>query len=315
MQDMHFENLDIPATPCQQASPLGIPYKSLLEHIAAGRTQEAAEALRRGTPFGGLLGIWGDAPAMAACSRGNCGGALSLGRMLSLLAANHADVLFETTPPAPTSGRSIAIIGSGPAGLQAAYELRCQGHTVTVFEAAPIIGITLLRAPVQESSSAAPDALPCIPEKLLEKTTAMLTSSGIVFQKSAPKGQTELEKLSREFDAVICACGKAAVFPVKGDGWLKDNIFAAGTCIKNQKVQTALQAMASGSKAARGVHAFLSGGRVEQNDAAASPSSPVAASLPEDIAVALPIAPAGDCYTLDEARAEASRCLHCCQVL
>jgi NADPH-dependent glutamate synthase beta subunit-like oxidoreductase len=224
-------------------------------------------------------------------------------------------VLFEAEVPAITNGRTIAIIGSGPAGLQAAYDLRCQGYSVTVFEAAPVIGITLLRTPVQESSSAAPDALPCIPEELLEKTTSMLTAAGIVFQKNAPKGQAELDMLARDFDAVICACGKAAVFPVKGDGWLKDNIFAAGTCIKNQKVQTALQAMASGSKAARGVHAFLSGGRVEQNDVAASPSSPVAASLPEDIAVALPIAPAGDCYTLDEARAEASRCLHCCQVL
>ena len=139
----------------------------------------------------------------------------------------------------------------------------------------------------------------------------MLGAMGITFHKSSPKGQAELETLSHGYDAVICACGKAAVFPVKADGWLKDNIFAAGTCIKNQKVQTALQAMASGSRAANGVHAFLTCPSTEHGDAVTANIPAGTAAQSASAPFMMPVVPAGNGFTADEASAEAARCLHC----
>ena len=142
------------------------------------------------------------------------------------------------------------IIGSGPAGLQAAWTLREHGHAVTVLEAAPSPGITLLHAPVQESSSAPAAPSPAVPAEVMEKTIAMLAESGIIFRCSSPVGQSELDDLCRNYDTVICACGKGAVLPANAEGNVKENLFAAGTCVKNQKGLGALQSMAFAEKAA-----------------------------------------------------------------
>ncbi len=161
---------------------------------------------------------------------------------------------------APFSGKRVAIIGSGPAGLAAAAALTKAGHGIEVFEAAPVAGFTLLRVPAQESSSPAPDALVPVDETSLKKAADRLASCGIRFHTSAPQGQSEMEALLASFDAVICACGKAAVLPTDDDGLVKGGngrLFAAGTCVKNQKVQNAVQAMRSGIKVGGAVSRIL----------------------------------------------------------
>jgi len=155
-----------------------------------------------------------------------------------------------------TRGRT-AIIGSGPAGLAAAVELATLGYAVDVFEAAPASGITLLRKPALESSSAAPDALEPVSEEQLTRATSRLAECGIAFYPSAPRGQAELTDMLKNYDAVICACGKAAVLPTDSRGCVNGNLFAAGTCVKNQKVQSATQAAASGKACARSLHEWL----------------------------------------------------------
>ena len=157
----------------------------------------------------------------------------------------------------PRSGRSVAVIGSGPAGLSAAVELALYGHRVLLYEAAPLCGITLLSRPAQESSSAAPDSFMPVDEAELSTMTAALISCGVEVWTSSPKGMAELTGLMTSFDAVICACGKAAVLPADSSGRVQDALYAAGTCVKNQKVQDALQAAQSGRDTARCVHAFL----------------------------------------------------------
>lgn len=153
----------------------------------------------------------------------------------------------------------VAVIGSGPAGLAAAVELNSAGCAVQVLEAAPSCGITLLRRPAQESSSEAPASFAPVSEEERAALAARLSASGIAIRTSAPQGMAELESLLQRFDAVLCACGKAAVLPADEHGRVRDNLFAAGTCVKNRKVQDAFQAADSGRLAARSVCAFLEG--------------------------------------------------------
>ncbi|MBQ3171932.1 MAG: FAD-dependent oxidoreductase [Mailhella sp.] len=155
------------------------------------------------------------------------------------------------------SPRRVAVIGSGPAGLAAASMIRRKGHQVDVFEAAPVVGFTFLNVPAQESSSDAPEAFAPASAEALEAAVTFLERSGIVFRTSCPKGQAELDVMLGEYDAVICACGKAAVLPTDAAGCVQGKLFAAGTCVKNQKVLSAVQAAESGRKTASSVCAML----------------------------------------------------------
>ena len=138
------------------------------------------------------------------------------------------------------SPRRVAVIGSGPAGLAAASMLRRKGHQVDVFEAAPVVGFTFLNVPAQESSSDAPEAFAPASAEALEAAVTFLERSGIVFRTSCPKGQAE-----------------PAVLPTDAAGCVQGKLFAAGTCVKNQKVLSAVQAAESGRKTASSVCAML----------------------------------------------------------
>ena len=151
----------------------------------------------------------------------------------------------------------VAVIGSGPAGLSAASVMRRKGHAVDVFEAAPVVGFTFLNVPAQESSSDAPEAFAPASAEVLEAAVTFLERTGISFRTSAPKGQAELDAMLKDYDAVICACGKAAVLPTDASGCVQGKLFAAGTCVKNQKVQSAVQAAEAGRKTAASVCGML----------------------------------------------------------
>ena len=214
-------------------------------------------------------------------------------------------------PVTITKGKRVAVIGSGPAGLQAAWNLRMGGISVTVFEAAPEAGTTLTHVPAEEAGAAAP--LPAVPADVMEKTLTMMRDAGILFLTSSPKGQAELDALCAEYDAVLCTCGKGAVLPADKNGHVKDNLFAAGTCVKNQKSLTPLQAMAAAAKAAHAARNLLEGFDIdyELDERTARGLERFAGLGDREIADTAPVAPAGNLYTGDEAREEASRCLGC----
>ena len=248
---------DESAFPCANASPLGINYELLTRLLTSGSVKEACLALRRLTPFGGMLAALGDPFAAALCPLAVNDTPL-IDSILRLLVKSYPDIAYMPQCDA-FSEKNVLIIGSGPAGLQAAWTLRSLGHHVTVREAASEPGPTLLRHPVQESSSAPSAPSPAIPPEVVHRTIEMLKQSGIVFLCSSPVGQTELASLCKRYDSVLCACGKGAVLPANADGKVSEHLFAAGTCVKNQKTLGALQAMAFARKAAIAAHYAMTG--------------------------------------------------------
>jgi glutamate synthase (NADPH/NADH) small chain len=106
--------------------------------------------------------------------------------------------LIKPHPPEKRSGKKVAVIGSGPAGLSCAAELNKFGHKVTVFEKDDAIG-GILRYGIPDFK---------LEKWILERRLKILKEEGVVFKVSANVGvNLPLEKLKDEFDAICLACG------------------------------------------------------------------------------------------------------------
>ena len=124
------------AFPCQVACPAGIDIPRYIRLIARGRPSTALAVIRERVPFPAVLGRVCAAPCQEECRRGrDVDKALHI-RMLKRFAADKGDDSWKKQVNfLPATGKSIAIVGAGPAGLTCAYYLAKLGHRVTVFEA------------------------------------------------------------------------------------------------------------------------------------------------------------------------------------
>jgi NADH-quinone oxidoreductase subunit F len=131
-------------SPCQPGCPAGIDIPSFLALIGKKQYREAVAVIRRDNPFPYICGLVCPAPCEAICLRKTMDDPISI-RAMKAVAAREALASGGYPKPtlAPPSGKKAAVIGSGPAGLTAAYFLALQGHQVTVFEAQAVLGGTM----------------------------------------------------------------------------------------------------------------------------------------------------------------------------
>jgi NADH-quinone oxidoreductase subunit F len=123
--------------PCSHVCPANIDVPRYIRFIAQGKPAEAVAVIREKIPFPAVCGLVCFHPCEAKCRRAQLEEAIAI-RILKGYAAQHDTGLWkEKLKLAPATGKRVAIGGSGPAGLTAAYYLARQGHSVTVFEALP----------------------------------------------------------------------------------------------------------------------------------------------------------------------------------
>src|SRR6187200_2086550 len=158
---------------CHQGCPLGNIIPEWNDLVRTGKWEEASDRLHATNNFPEFTGRLCPAPCEAACVLGIGDDPVSI-KLVEQEIADHAITAgFGLTPrPAELStGRSVAVIGSGPAGLAAAQQLARAGHAVTVYERDSKIG-GLMRFGIPEFKMATP---------VLERRLAQMEAEGVTF--------------------------------------------------------------------------------------------------------------------------------------
>jgi formate dehydrogenase (NADP+) beta subunit len=138
---LHFNEEDDALAPCQQTCPAEIDIPKYIGHIKAGEYEAAVHTLRERNPLLLTCGRVCPHPCEDYCRRGIEDEPVSINQLKRFV----ADLEMNSgtrypTPCAPDTGRKVAVIGGGPAGLSCAYFLRRLGHSPTIFEAMPKLG-------------------------------------------------------------------------------------------------------------------------------------------------------------------------------
>jgi NADPH-dependent glutamate synthase beta subunit-like oxidoreductase/Pyruvate/2-oxoacid:ferredoxin oxidoreductase delta subunit len=134
---------------CIYACPAGIDVPKYVYLIGQGRFADAVAVVREKVPFPRVLGKACARPCETQCRRGKIDEAISICALKGFASEQATDAWKSRAKFAQPTGERVAIIGSGPAGLTAAYYLGKLGHSVTIFDSMPELG-GMLRYGVQE---------------------------------------------------------------------------------------------------------------------------------------------------------------------
>src|SRR5687768_13345747 len=192
----------------------GCPINNLIPEwndlVYRGLWRQALDSLLKTNNFPEFTGRVCPAPCEGSCTLGINDPAVTIKSIENtIIEKGFAEGWMVPTPPAVRTGKKVAIVGSGPAGLACADQLNKAGHWVTVFERADRIGGLLAYG---------------IPNMKLEKRVVrrrvdLMTAEGIKFVTNIEVGKNyAAEKLLHEFDAVVLCCGatKPRNLPIEG---------------------------------------------------------------------------------------------------
>lgn len=184
-------------SPCIDSCPAGIKAHGYVSLIRSGKYEEAFQLVLDATPLVGTLGRACYAPCETECTRGDLEGTIPIRRLKRFIADRHyGEVDGPGVVAAPLNGKRVAIVGSGPTGLTAAWQLVRQGYSVRILEAAAQAGGFLRHAiPTYR-----------LPQEVVEQDIRNVTALGVEIVTST--SVEDLEALPMEgFGAVLLATG------------------------------------------------------------------------------------------------------------
>jgi NADPH-dependent glutamate synthase beta subunit-like oxidoreductase/Fe-S oxidoreductase len=183
--------------PCQAACPLDIRVREKIRLMQAGDMAGALDVLLERCPFPGILGRICPRPCETACTRGSQEAPIAIAALKRYVADLDPEAMLRAAP-GPERPEQVAVVGGGPAGLMAAYELRRLGYPVTLFEAESALGGALrLYLPAFR-----------LPREVLDREVGLVEKIGAAVRLNSRLGRdVHLEDLRRDYAAVFLALG------------------------------------------------------------------------------------------------------------
>jgi glutamate synthase (NADPH/NADH) small chain len=184
---------------CNTGCPLGNLIPDWNDHVYRTEPERAIQALHATNNFPEFTGRVCPAPCEAACVLGINDDPVSI----KLIERSIADRAFEDgfvkpQPPRQRTGKKVAVVGSGPAGMAAAQQLNRAGHTVTLFERDDRIGGLL--------TYGIPDFK--MEKSLVERRVKQMTEEGVIFKTNVDIGRTvSADQLRADFEAIVLCIG------------------------------------------------------------------------------------------------------------
>lgn len=188
------------APPCRESCRGHIDIPAYLEQMRAGALGEAARILLESNPIPAITGRVCPHFCEQGCNRGDHFdepvSVRAIERFMGDYILDHGHAYM--TPPPGESGRKVAVVGSGPAGLSAAFYLRRSGHAVTVLDREAVPGGMLAHA------------IPAyrLPKDLVSRVVQAIEDTGVEFRPGVNVGQDiTLSEIEDDFDALFLATG------------------------------------------------------------------------------------------------------------
>lgn len=210
--------------PCEYGCPINQEVREYLRLIATGRFNEALETIMRTNPLSSVCGTICAHHCEDECRRQNVDDSLSI-RGLKSSAITYGEAGFPE--PKPSKGKKAAIIGSGPGGLQAAFDLTLEGYSVTVFERKDMLG------------GAPRNFIPLyrLPDETIDRDIENLRNLGVEFKAGVEFGtDVKVEDLKNDgYEAIILALGLPTSRALPLEGADNENVLLALDFLKETK--------------------------------------------------------------------------------
>jgi NADPH-dependent glutamate synthase beta subunit-like oxidoreductase len=298
--------------PCTVGCPAGMNIPLMIRQIAVGDFAAAIQTVKNDIPLPAVLGRICPAPCEKVCRRKQADDAVSI----CLLKRFVADVDLDSEVPfkpdcRPDTGKKVAVVGGGPAGLSATYYMQQAGINCSIYEDHDTLGGSLRYADLDRK---------ILPLSVIEKEVTQILALGVKFFGNIRLGKdVSIEELKNQYDAVLLATGRPESDAIQVNRPIymtsQEGVFAAGGSIGSRNL--CIRAVADGKEAAASIQSFLLDGKAVSKSAynhrigLLEPTEmDVFRSQAADVERQEPKMP-GNGFTFEEAQAEATRCLHC----
>jgi glutamate synthase (NADPH/NADH) small chain len=234
LQEQGARCMDCGVPFCHSGCPLGNLIPDFNDAVYQNEWQRALRILHSTNNFPEFTGRLCPAPCEEACVLGIVNPPVSIELIEKyIVERGFSEGWIQPQPPQKRTGKTVAIVGSGPAGLAAAQQLNRAGHSVTVFERDNKIG-GLLRYGIPDFK---------MEKKVIDRRLEILEAEGIVFKCNVEIGKTiSAEAIEKDFDAVVLATGAT----------IKRNLPIPGSDLKG--VVQAMDFLPHNNKAVDGQH-------------------------------------------------------------
>ncbi len=238
---------------CHWSCPLGNRQSEWQDLVYRGKWQKAYENLQETDDFPEFTGRVCPALCEKGCVLNIEDDAVTIRENeVAIIEKAFAAGYVKAKIAATKSGKRVAVVGSGPAGLAIANQLSMMGHDVTVFERDETAG-GLLRLGIPDFK---------LNKGVIDRRIAIMEQQGVEFKYNANVGKNEIEQLCKEYDAVALAIGSGVPRDLPAEGRELKGVYFALEFLKNQNRATAKRVSVPNDDAlsAHGKHVLVIGG-------------------------------------------------------